>query len=76
MDSTKLRPWQAKAVLCALRPTLGYLYRLLGRMESRGFPPDDNLLKLTANAYDALHALTVSLHYLSCEDGAGRKRRR
>jgi hypothetical protein len=45
-------------------------------MQSRGFPPDDNLLRLTANAYDALHALTVSLHYLSCEDGLGRKPRR
>jgi hypothetical protein len=33
-------------------------------------------LKLTENAYDALHALTISLHYLSCEDAAGRKRRR
>ena len=76
MDSSKLRPWQAKALVSALRPTLGYLYRLRGRMESRGFPPDDNLLKLTADAYNALHALTVSLHYLSCEDAAGRKRRR
>jgi hypothetical protein len=56
----------------ALRPALGYLYRLRERMEKQGFPPNDKLLKLTDAAYNAIHALTVELHYLSCESGVGR----
>jgi hypothetical protein len=73
VDSTKLRPWQAKALYPALRPALGFLHRLRERMEKRGFPPGDKLYRLTANAYEALHALSIELHHMSCESGVGRK---
>ena len=66
VDSSHLNPWQAKLMCAALRPTLGYLYRLRDRMEKRRFPPTDKLLCLTTAAYKALHALTIELHYLSC----------
>jgi hypothetical protein len=75
VDSTHLRPWQAKALYAALRPALGFLYRLQQRMEKRGFPPNDKLLRLTANACDALHSLCIELHYLSCMSGVGREPR-
>ena len=76
MDSGHLKPWQPKLRCAALRPTLGYLYRLRERMEKRRFPPEDKLLRLTATAYQALHALTIELHYMSCGGGVYRKPQR
>ena len=68
-----MKPWQAKALYAAIRPALGYLCRLRDRMEKRGFSPTDKLVRLTVTAYDALHALSIELHYLSCEAGVGRQ---
>jgi hypothetical protein len=76
MDSTKIKPWQARRMHTTLLPALGYLCRLRERMEKRGFPPNDKLLKLTVAAYNAIHSLTVELHYMSCESGVGRETKR
>ena len=76
MDSTRIKPWQAKLMYATLRPALGYLCRLREHMERRGFPPNDKLLKLTIAAYNAIHSLTVELHYMSCESGVGREPKR
>jgi hypothetical protein len=76
VDSSNLATWQAKTLYAALRPALGFLYRLQERMEKRGFPPGDPLFRLTANAYDALHSLCIELHCMECESGVGRKRKR
>jgi hypothetical protein len=73
MDSDQLKPWQAKVMCAALRPTLGYLSRLRDRIEKRRFPPTDKLLRLTTAAYEALHTLTIELHYMSCGGGVYRK---
>src|SRR6516164_1802283 len=75
VDSSNLATWQAKTLYAALRPALGFLYRLQERMEKRGFPPGDPLFRLTANAYDALHSLCIELHCMECESGVGRKRK-
>jgi hypothetical protein len=45
-------------------------------MEKRGFPPNDELLKLTVAAYNAMHSLTVELHYMGCGSGVGRESKR
>jgi hypothetical protein len=71
--STNLRTCQAKALYSSLRPALGFLYRLQARMEKRDFPPSDKLFRLTATAYEALHPLSIALHYMSCKSGVGRK---
>jgi len=60
----------------ALRAALGYLCRLRERMEKRGFPPNDKLLKLIVAAYNAMHSLTVELQYMSCESAVGRPTKR
>ena len=73
MDSTRIKPWQAKLMHATLRPALGYLYRLREHMERRGFPPYDKLLKLTIAAYNAIHSLTVELHYMGCAGGSSTK---
>ena len=51
---------------------VGYLYRLLRRMEKVGFKRSDRLIDLATRAYDAVHALSVETHYLSCKSGVGR----
>jgi hypothetical protein len=73
VNSDRLKPWQAKVLCAALRPALGYLYRLRARMEKRRFAPQDQLFRLTVIAYEALHALTIELHYMSCGSGVYRK---
>jgi hypothetical protein len=54
-------------VLAEVRGSLKYLGRLKGRMEKRGFHPSDPIFESTTAAYDAIHALSVNLHYLSCD---------
>jgi len=72
MDRTQPTAAQAKILHAAVHRTLGYLFRLRARMEKAGFPPGDKLFGLTDSAYDALHSLSVELHYLSCPSGVGR----
>ena len=50
VDSNDLKKWQAKMIGAALGPAVGYLYRLLRRMEVRGFPPRDALCQLVLRA--------------------------
>ena len=64
----------ARAVHARLRRQLSYLGALRRRMELRGFPPDDALYADAADAFNALHALCVRLHYLSCTSGVGTAR--
>ena len=54
---------------------LTYLGRLEKQMHKRHFPPDGKLQQLVRNAYNAMHALNVEVHYLSCDSGVGRPRR-
>ena len=74
MDSSQLRPWQAKKIREALANSLGYLTRLKRRMELTGFPPSDPLYALTVRAQHDLQALLMELHYLACEGGVGKVR--
>ena len=70
MDRTALKKSQAKTVSEALFPGMNYLFRLRERMEKVGFPQDDKLFKMVCAAYDAMHRLSVEVHYLSC-NGVG-----
>ena len=75
MDSGTIERWQAARLRDAVRPTLGYLYRLRERMTRVGFLPSDPLFQRVDRAYNAMHALFVELHYLSCEGGGRRLKR-
>lgn len=74
MDRDSVKKSQATTINKALFPKLNYLYRLRKRMEEVGFPHDDKLYLLVCKAYDAMYALNVETHYLSC-DGVGRPKR-
>jgi hypothetical protein len=71
MDSTKITPAQAEVLKQHTRPMLCYLGAMLTRMHKRRFPPQDELLRSTQNAYNAVHELNVRIHYLSCTSGFG-----
>jgi hypothetical protein len=72
MDSGDLTAAQAETMRDALGPYIRYLHKMKRRMDARGFPLTDELLEKTNRAYDAAHALTMALHYLSCQSGVGR----
>jgi hypothetical protein len=74
MQSNDLTREQARALKNKIQPMLGYMGRLKKRMARRGFLSQDPLLTKVCRAEDALHALHVEPHYLSCGGGVGRKR--
>jgi hypothetical protein len=69
----KLRRWRAKRLYRVIRPMLGYLHGLNRRAEQR-LDPNEPLRRVINAAYNAVHSLSVKLHYRACEGGAGRPR--
>ena len=43
-----------------------YVGSLRERMDRRGWNPNDRVYQQTQRAYDALHGLNMSLHYIGC----------
>ena len=70
-DSSQLTHEQARRIHDAIGPTVGYLSRLLDRMDKRHFPPDDKLRRLATDAFHALKDLAMDTHYRSCRSGVG-----
>jgi hypothetical protein len=70
MDSRDLAP--AKAIDDRPAPYVRYLGRVRRRMDARGFPHTDELLRAADKAYSAARDLSITLHYLSCQSGVGR----
>jgi hypothetical protein len=70
---SELTQEQARAVAERLVPTLGYLTRLTNRMQQRGWKADDPAYLAEWRARDALHELTVRMHYQSRRDGYGKR---
>ena len=65
-----LQRWQIERIHQTIGPALGYLYRLRRRTEQT-LNPKDPLFLLVCQAYDAMHRLSVDLHYRLCEKGVG-----
>ena len=63
MELSDLTPQQAHALAERLMPVLGYLTRLTNRMQQRGWRADDPAYLAAWRSRDALHELTVRLHY-------------
>jgi hypothetical protein len=74
MDSASLQRWQIARLKKSVAPMLRYLYRLWDRMNKIGFLPNDPLYLVVYQAYNAVHALSVKLHYME-RDGTGKPRR-
>jgi hypothetical protein len=64
---------QARKVHDSLAPTVGYLWRLVERnCETDLRLRDPELYRLLVTAQNAMHSLTVELHYQSVGHGVGR----
>jgi len=74
MSSDDLTKDQAQKLHESIRPSVNFLYRLERRMEKARFKNDDPFYVAVRKAYDALHALSMKLHYMTC-DGVGRPRK-
>ena len=69
----KLTPEQARTIHDAIGPAVGYLWRLNDRAFTTGLDVrDPKLGRLIRAARDALHALSIELHYQGCGYGVGR----
>jgi hypothetical protein len=53
---------------------LGYLRRLKCQIDAWGFAPSDPLHRLLGEAFDAVHRLSIELHYTATD--AGKRSRR
>jgi hypothetical protein len=77
MGMERLTAEHARKIHDALRPATGYSWRLVGRLVHVGLDVQDlRLMGLAADARNAMHALSVELHYQSCGHGAGPHRSR
>ena len=61
-------------MLATVRRQLRYLGKLRDRMNARGFPPNDPLYLAATGAFNAVHALSVELHYMTCAPGTAGNR--
>jgi hypothetical protein len=71
VNSSALKRWQIAKLKKSVAPMLRYLYKLKDRMQRVGFLPQDPLYQCVERAYNAVHSLSVKLHYLGSD--AGRK---
>ena len=67
MDSHNLSAEQVERLHRALGTHLRYFGRLQARMDTVGFVPGDPLYERVKKAHDALHDLTIHVHYLERE---------
>ena len=65
MDSTQVTERQATELAGRIGPMVGFLTRLSGRMQKRGWAGDDVLYQDVRRAQEALHRLHVTLHELA-----------
>jgi hypothetical protein len=66
MDASELTPEQARRILAAVEPVMGYTGRLTRRMQQVGWKPSDPPYVHALRAHDALHALRIIAHYNVC----------
>ena len=70
MDSSDITREQAAEMGKVISRQLRYLGKPRTRMERRRFPPTDPLYRQVSEAYDKVHRLRMSLHYLTCDPGS------
>jgi hypothetical protein len=72
VDSKSLTDEQIAALKETIRRQLNFLGRLRDRMNRLGFPPDDRLYVQVVQAWNAVQALHIEIHYMGCMSGVGR----
>ena len=72
MESKSLTDEQIAALKETVRRQLRFLGRVRDRMNHLSFPPSDPLYVLVTQAWNAMQALHVELHYMGCKSGVWR----
>jgi hypothetical protein len=67
MNRDSIERWQSAKINKSLQLSVSYLLRLRKRMDEKRFPADDPYYQAVCRAYDAMQALYVATHYLSCD---------
>jgi hypothetical protein len=70
MEPKAITREQAQILVEQVRRQLCYLRRLQERMVKAGMQ-NDPLFAVVSKAYDAIHELSVKLHYRTCKSGVG-----
>ena len=70
MDSVTLPREHLQTLQGPIGRQLRYLGKLRERLERRGFVPLDPLYERVNAAFIATHALSVHLHYMTCDPGS------
>jgi hypothetical protein len=69
---TELKTTEARAFGERIGTTLRFLPRCRDRLHALGFDPKCKLYQGVQDAYDAMHSLSIELHYQSIKSGVGR----
>jgi hypothetical protein len=72
MAYQRITPKQAEALRERLRPVSRFLARFRQRLSDRHIDPDSEIAKAIVKAHDAVHSLSVTVHYDSIPRGVGR----
>jgi hypothetical protein len=75
MESDDLTHEQLAKLYPAFWPHLNYVVRLDKRLKTLGFQEDERLRKKVIAARNAMQALHIHLHYLSCPDSTANRPR-
>ncbi len=71
MDSRELTKSQGEALFQQTHKMLGYLGRLIRRIEAQKFPADDPLYEKAKATYDIMFDLNRLTHHLACNGQTG-----
>jgi hypothetical protein len=74
MESHDLTPAQRERLQAQLHPMLGYLNKLLHRMQNKGFPLDDPLWQLVSRAQKTMQSLVTEIRCQASESSQNRVR--
>ena len=75
MDELDITREQAEKLRDRVGEMVRYLSALRRRLDDRHFPQNDRFRQRVEWAYDAVHGLWVTLHYMSCRGSVGDSRR-
>jgi hypothetical protein len=69
---TQLTTSQAAKFAERIRPVLRFLCLCRKRLDAAGYDPSSSFYTAVSQAYDAVYALHIELHYQSISQGIGR----
>lgn len=66
-NSSEIPQKACEELTARARAMLRYLGQLQARIDGLRFPVDDKLRREVENAFNAMHGLHITLHYMTCD---------